>query len=329
VRILVTGVTGFLGGRIADALAARHTVRGFVRDAGRWTNPPIGTEVAQGDVTDPQSLILAARGCDAIVHAAALVKNWAKDRTLFDRINVDGLRIVLGAAKTTNARVFYVSSFIALGPTDGAVFDETTPRAEGAPHNDYERTKWLADRVARDAAAAGRKVVRLYPGIVYGPGALTNGNHLVQSLLLHARGKLPGMLGPGDRRMSLAYVEDVAQGFVKALERAKDGSAYILGGDNRTLADLFRIFHAQTGIAPPKRHIPYWAGRIVGRLQRLRAELTGKEPELTDEVVEIYTREWAYSSERAKRDLDYRITPLEEGIAKTVIWLRATGQLPA
>ena len=326
-RVLVTGVTGFLGGRLASAIAARHVVRGFVRDPARWTHRPPEAEIAAGTMTDAGSLRTAARGCDAIVHAAGLVKSWAKDRGEFDRINVDGLRLVLDTARETGARVIYTSSFIALGPTDGAVFDETTPHAGTAPHNDYERTKRLADGVAREAAASGLPIVRLYPGIVYGPGALTAGNHLVGSLLLHARGKLPGMLGPGDRRMSLAFVDDVSRGFVTALERAPSGSAYVLGGDNRTLADVFAIFHARTGILPPKRRIPYWAGRLVGRFQRLRAELTGKEPELTDEVVRIYAHEWAYSSARAQRDLAYTITPLEDGIAKTVAWLRDRGEL--
>ena len=327
-RVLVTGVTGFLGGRVAQAIATRHAVRGFVREPAAWTSRPPAAEIATGSMTDAASIHAAAAGCDAIVHAAALVKSWAKDREDFDRVNVQGLKHILDAARKTGARIVYTSSFIALGPTDGATFDETTPHANTPPHNDYERTKRAADQVARDAAATGLPIVRLYPGVVYGPGSLTAGNHLVQNLLLHAKGKLPGMLGPGDRRMSLAYVDDVARGFLTALERAPSGLEYILGGDNRTLTDLFNIFEKETGIAPPKLRIPYWAGRLVGRLQRLRADLTGKEPELTDEVVRIYAHEWAYASAKATRDLAYTITPLEQGIAKTVAWLRDQGELP-
>jgi len=62
-------------------------------------------------------------------------------------------------------------------------------------------------------------------------------------------------------------------------------------------------------------------------MQRWRAELFGTEPELTDEVVRIYAREWAYSSARAERELGYHVTPLREGIARTVAWLRARGTL--
>jgi len=325
-RVLVTGVTGFLGGCVATRLAdAGHAVRGLVRDEARWSGRPAGAEATTGDVLDPASLRRAVAGCDAVVHCAAMVKSWAKDKSVFDRVNVGGLRHVIEAASAASARLIYTSSFIALGPTDGAVFDEDTPHGPTAPHNDYERTKLAADKVAREAAAEGRAIVRIYPGVVYGPGTITAGNHVVQNLILHAKGKLPGMLGAGDRRMSLAYVDDVTSGFVAATERAKNGSAYILGGDNKTLVDLFRSFQAATGIAPPKIKIPYAAARLIGRMQRWRAELFGVEPELTDEVVRIYAHEWAYSSARAQAELGYRVTPLDAGIARTVAWLRGQG----
>jgi farnesol dehydrogenase len=328
-KVLITGVSGYLGGRVAARVAeAGHEVRGFVRDEARWADRPATAEAVPGDVEDASSLARAAAGCDAVVHCAGLVKPWAKDKSSFDRINVQGSRHVLDAAQAAGARVIFTSSFIALGPTDGATFDEDTPRAAGAPHNDYERTKLAADRIAREAGAAGYPIVRIYPGVVYGPGAITAGNHVVKNLILHARGKVPGLLGGGDRRMSLAFVDDVTSGFVAALERAKDGSAYILGGENKTLVDLFAAFERETGIAPPKMKIPYAIARFAGRLERWRAELFGIEPQVTDEIVRIYAREWAYSSDRAEAELGYRITPLSQGVAQTVAWLREHGALP-
>lgn len=329
-RVLVTGVTGFLGGCVAARIAAAgHAVRGFARDPARWTDRPASAEVVRGDVLDASALRAAAASCHAVVHCAAIVKAWAKDKTEFDRVNIGGLRNVLGAANAESARLLYTSSFLALGPTDGRTFDEDTPHAPGAARNDYERTKWAADLVAREAARSGARIVRLYPGVVYGPGSITAGNHVVQNLVHHSRGQVPGLLGAGDRRMSFAFVDDVASGFVAALERAKDGSAYILGGDNRTLLELFSAFEAETGIAPPKIRIPYALARAAGRFQRWRADVFGAEPKLTDEVVRIYSHEWAYSSDRAKAELGYRVTPLSEGIARTVAWLRECGRLGA
>jgi dihydroflavonol-4-reductase len=128
--------------------------------------------------------------------------------------------------------------------------------------------------------------------------------------------------------MTFAYVDDVTSGFLAALERAKDGSAYILGGDSKTLVDLFAAFQAETGIAPPKLKIPYAVARFAGRLERWRAEVFGIEPELTDEIVRIYAHDWMYSSARAEAELGYRTTPLADGVAKTVAWLRELGALP-
>jgi farnesol dehydrogenase len=208
------------------------------------------------------------------------------------------------------------------------VLDEESPRTPGPPHNDYERTKWEADRLARDLSAGGSPLVRLYPGVVFGPGALTAGNHVVQSLLQHARGELPGLLGRGDRRLCFAFVDDVARGFVTAVEQAPPGSAYILGGENRTLVDLFEAFARHAGVPPPRRRIPYGAAAAIGWLQRKRADWFGVEPELTDEVVGIYRHEWAYSSARAERELGYRVTPFDQAVARTVDWLRSAGELP-
>ena len=86
-------------------------------------------------------------------------------------------------------------------------------------------------------------------------------------------------------------------------------------------------FERASGIAPPRRHIPFAVAEWIGRLQRWRANLFGIEPDLTDEIVGIYRHEWAYSSERAVRELQYSITSLDRGIEQTVAWLRETGRM--
>ncbi len=329
-RILITGVTGFLGGRLAETFAARgDTVVGLVREGSTWNRMPAGAEQARGDVTDLASLHKAAERCDAIIHAAALVKMWVRNRMDFDKVNVQGLGNVIAAARESGAKLLYTSSFIALGPTDGTVFEEETPRRSETFFTDYERTKWLADQLARKAPAEGLEMIRLYPGVVFGPGSLTQGNLIVQLFLQHARGKLPGIVGPGNLRQCFAYVEDVAAGFIAALERGKPGEGYILGGENRTVLDLFAAFKKFSGIPAPKRKIPFGVASLIGKLQRWRAELTGAEPELTDEVVGVYRHEWAYSSEKARRELGYEITPFQDGVRKTVEWLQAEGELPS
>lgn len=318
-RVLLTGGTGFLGGRVGRALMeAGHGVVALVRP-GSPRKAPEGAEVAEGDVTDAASVREAARGCDAALHAAALVKNWARDPGMFDAINVGGLKNVLASGVP---RVIYTSSFIALGPTDGAVADESWTLSGRRPHNDYERTKALALEEARRAARGGANVVTLFPGVVYGPGVLTDGGLVTKTIRDFMERKIPGILGAGDRRICYAYIDDVARGHVLAVDKARAGEEFILGGENRTLMELLGLLQEITGTAAPARKIPYAVAGFAGWLQRMRANLTGKEPEITDEVVAIYKREWAYDSGRAEAGLGYTITPLEEGLRRTVAWLR-------
>jgi farnesol dehydrogenase len=212
---------------------------------------------------------------------------------------------------------------MALGPTGAAAADETQVHPGRAFRNDYERTKARADEIARQAAAAGRDVVLLYPGVVYGPGDRTAGNIVVNMIADHLRGAFPGIIGPGDRLWSYSFVDDVAAGHVEALERGRRGERYLLAGDNVTMNDLFAALAAVTGKEPPRRHIPFAAARALGALLYAWAELTGLPPLLTHEVVGVFRAHWAYDSGKAIRELGYRVTPLPEGLRRTVEWLRS------
>jgi farnesol dehydrogenase len=324
VKVLLTGGTGFLGKNVARALAgAGHSLRVLARAGSDLSGLPGGAEVARGDVTDGASLVEAASGCDAVVHMAALVKMWVPDRARFDAVNIGGIRNALAAAEAAKARLVYTSSFIAVGPAGPVPADETRAHDMRSFRNDYERTKAHADAIAREAAAGGRDVVILYPGVVYGPGDLTDGNLVVKMVADHLAGRFPGIVGPGDRLWSYAYVDDVADAHAAALSSAQPGSRYFLAGENVAMTRFFEVLAEVSGVAAPRRHIPYGAASALGYLMYLWAELTGLPPQLTHEVVGVFREHWAYSSERAIRELGYRPTPLREGLRRTVEWLRA------
>ena len=328
-KVLLTGATGFLGRHVARRLAGRgHELRVLARPTSRLDGLPDGVELASGDVTDEASLVRAAEGCQAVLHLAALVKVWVPDPERFEAVNVGGVRHVLDAARQAGARLVYTSSFIALGPAGDGELDGERPHPGPPFRNRYEQTKAAADRLAREAAAAGQDVVIVYPGVVYGPGDLTEGNIVARLLADHLNGRLPALVGPGDRRWSYAFVEDVAEGHALALEEGRAGERYVLGGENATLTQLFALVQQQTGQAPPRWHLPYAAATAVGRLQWLWAELTGKLPQLTAGEVGVFREHWACDSRRAAARLGYRSRPLAEGLRETLEWLRREGQVP-
>jgi farnesol dehydrogenase len=329
VKVLLTGGTGFVGKNVARALSARgHEVRVIAREGSSITGLPVA-EIVRGDVCDAATLRRAAEGCQAVMHMAALVKMWVPEREEFARVNVEGLRGALAAADAVGARLVYTSSFMAIGPTGAEPADESQIHPGHSFRNDYERTKAEADVLAREAAAAGRDVVLLYPGVVYGPGDRTAGNIVVNMIADHLRGAFPGVIGPGDRLWSYAFVDDVAKGHVGALERGRAGQRYLLAGENVTMNDFFRLLGEAAGVPPPRMHIPYPAAAALGWMLYAWAELTGQPPLLTHEVVGVFREHWAYTSAKAERELGYGMTPLREGLRRTLDWLRSDASASA
>ncbi|MCO5595126.1 hypothetical protein L7F22_049164 [Adiantum nelumboides] len=128
--VVVTGASGFLGGRLCRALVEQgaYHVKALVRPSSSLDElPSTGLELVHGDITDPSTLLRAFRGCSAIFHCAAFVTPWTPNPSKLFTVNVDGLKNVVQAFRSTSSvtKLVYVSSFFAIGPTDGKVADES------------------------------------------------------------------------------------------------------------------------------------------------------------------------------------------------------------
>ncbi|MCX6549835.1 MAG: NAD-dependent epimerase/dehydratase family protein [Acidobacteria bacterium] len=304
-KVLVTGGTGYLGRSLVTSLrAAGHTVVLYARTASASGLP---VHAVDGDIRDASRLDAASDGCEAILHTAALVAVWRPRRDDFDEVNVAGLRNVLAVAKRRGVtRVLCTSSFLALPP---AGLDQ-------APAwNDYQRTKAEADRLADMAVSQGAPVIRLYPGVIYGPGPATDGNLVGRMIADHLRGRLPGVIG-ASRIWSFAYLEDVAAAHVAALTAGVSGRRYLLGGENAPQMRIFDIVHEVTGRARPRR-IPDWAASIAAAADELRAACFRTMPVLTTGTLEILLKDWPLGHALASEELGYSVTPLDAGIRHT------------
>lgn len=312
-KVLVTGGTGFLGQAIVRTLVARgHEPVVFARAATRAARA--GIRSIDGDVRDGAAVRRAAADCDAICHAAALVALWRRRRADFDDVNVGGLENVIDAARDAGiGKVVYTSTFLVVPSGD----------APAVTFNDYQRTKSAAHDVALRAIASGAPLVCVYPGVVYGPGPATEGNFIGGMIRDHLAGRLPGLIG-ASRRWSYAFIDDVAAGHVTAVERARPGARYALGGENAPQMRLFEIVRQLTGRRLPRR-IPTAIALAIAAVDEAQARLRGVAPQITRGTVRILDRDWPLDSTDAIRDLDYRITPLDAGVAKTLTAIAERG----
>ncbi|MFL5515112.1 MAG: NAD-dependent epimerase/dehydratase family protein, partial [Gemmatimonadales bacterium] len=292
-RVLVTGGSGYLGSAIVRALARRgHQPMAFSRHSltSRTTLRAI-----RGDLRSRADVEAAVGQCDAVCHAGALVSLWRRRSRDFDDVNVDGTRHVIEACRARGVhRVIYTASFLALPPAG-----RTTPLTA----NDYQRTKVAALTLVRDAVKDGDPIVVLVPGVIYGPGLATEGNLVGRLLRDHLAGRLPGIVG-GDRLWSFAWIEDVADAHVSALERGEVGTEYAVGGENAASRRIFEVARAVTGRPLPRR-LPPVLVRLAGAAEEIRARIGGPPPRVTRGAVDIFMHDWPLDTRRAVGDLGY------------------------
>ncbi len=333
-KIFITGATGFFGSSLVRHLletTGHHLV--CLARRGRSTDLPVSQRVSfiEGDVTEPETLPAAMAGCEAVIHSAAMVATWARDRSAFDRVNIQGTLNVLHAAGEAGAeKIVYTSSFLALGTSEGGPLDEEGPHQRKAHFNDYERTKYLANLRAQELAEReGLPLVILYPTVMYGPGPLTAGNLVVNLLIDYLRGKLPARLGDGKSCWNYVFVGDVAEGHRLALEKAAPPERFILGGENVSGAEFFNSVERVTGVKQPRLAVPFALARLLGAAEELLAFLTGRMPKTTRAAIDIFRRNWIYHSSLAESRLGYSSLSLEEGLRRTVDWIRSEARLDA
>ncbi|GAV82223.1 Epimerase domain-containing protein [Cephalotus follicularis] len=333
-KMLVTGASGYLGGRLCHALLLQgHAVRALVRptsDLSSLPSPSTGQlpfQLAYGDVTDYRSLIDAISGCHFIFHAAAVVEPWLPDPSIFFAVNVEGLKNVLQAVKETVSieKIIYTSSFFALGSTDGYIANEKQVHQESFFCTEYERSKAAADKIAMQAASEGVPIVMVYPGVVYGPGKLTTGNMVARLLIERFNWRLPGYIGCGNDKFSFSHVDDVVVGHITAMDKGQPGERYLLTGENVSFKQVFDIAAIITKTNRPRFSIPLGLIAAYGWVMVQFCQITGKLPVISPPAVNVLRHQWAYSCEKAKVELGYNPRSLKEGLEEMLPWLKSLG----
>ena len=319
--ILVTGGTGFIGRRLVQRLNAQgEDVRLLVRPArrGRLATGP-EYELANGDVADRDAVQDAARGCRLVYHLAACRGRWQADPKEFARVNVQGTRAVLDAARASGAEcVVHVSTGMVFGPTHGRPHTEEDRTQLKHYVNEYQRTKVLADAECARASAAGLPVVTVFPTTVYGPARVVGESPITDVARRFQRARVVPLVGGDDCRRNLVYVDDVVDGLLAAGGIARPGEGYILGGENVSPRELLDLLGDLTGRRVPRIRVPAWSARLVGAAAEAGAAITHRPPPVTRGTIEALYTDWSTSSQKAEQELGYRPTPLREGLRRAL-----------
>jgi nucleoside-diphosphate-sugar epimerase len=328
-RVLVTGGTGFVGSHAAGALAAAgHEVRLLVRDprklervfAARGEPAP---EHRVGDVADRAAVERALAGCDAVVHAAAVVAMAAKRAREVLDTNARGVEnVVGGAARAGVPRIVYVSSVGALFRPDGPAVTAESPVVPGS--NPYARSKSDGELAVRALQERGAPVAILYPTAVLGPDdpGLSEANHALRTF---ARDVV--LLTSGG--FQLVDVRDVAQVVVRLLERAGAPSRHVTGGHFLTWGELADRIDEVTGARVRRLRVSGSLVRLGGRVCDVAKRVRDFDFPMTREGM-IYATQWrGADSGKTVEELSIRFRDPRETLADALRWMHRVGHIPA
>lgn len=236
--ILVTGATGFLGGRIVERLIAEGncSVRVLVRSMSRAVRvASLPVEYYFGDVTDATALAKASVGCEAVIHCASRIESGiAPEKTT----TFLGVQSAAQVCKQTGAKLIHISSCSVYGIPDGRDVDENAPLRPRHGRDVYGRAKIAAEQFLKDyVASQDMKAAILQPTLIYGPYS-EEWTLSPLAMLSDANIALPD----GDTGVCNAvYVDDVASAALLALDKcdARCRSYLINGGELPSWADYF------------------------------------------------------------------------------------------
>ena len=320
-HVLITGADGFIGSHLTEALVRQgHTVRAFVLynsfNSWGWLEhcaPDVAGkfQVFAGDIRDPHGVKEAMKGCDAVLHLAALIAipySYHSPDTYVDT-NVKGTLNVLQAARDLGVtRVIHTSTSEVYGTARFVPITEEHPLQGQSP---YSATKIAADQLAYSFYAAfGLPVVIVRPFNTYGPRQ--SARAVIPTIITQiASGKRQIELGAVSPTRDFSFVDDTVAGFAAALNSANGLGAVVNLGSN------FEISIGDTA-------------KIIADIMNAKIEIITAEARLRPENSEV-ERLWADNS-KARNLFGWQPSyggreGFKRGLVKTADWFSQPANL--
>ncbi|MDO8828270.1 NAD(P)-dependent oxidoreductase [Methylophaga sp.] len=314
---LITGGSGFVGGRLIERLIAQGwQVRALARsDQAMQTVTELGAQAVHGSLDDMASLTIAAQGCSVVIHVAALFKLWG-DRDEFERSNVQGTASLLRAAEAAS-----VKRFVQVGAA-AVVMGDLAPMLqvnESLPRNERAWAPYSASKARSEALVLGAnrsgvfETVVIRPPMIWGAGMPTL-DHMIETV----RAGQFRWVGDGSQAMSTAHVDNVCHAVELAIEKGRGGEAYFVSdGNDSTLKQFVSGLLQTRGIESPRASAPLPVAWIMASMMEWMWRTFSRpgEPPITRQMLRLIGKPFTLDISKAQRELGYRpIVSWEQGL---------------
>jgi dihydroflavonol-4-reductase len=327
VKVLITGATGFIGGRVASKLLENgHEVVALVRPTSNTEGLPENIEIRQADLFDIESLEAAVQEVNVVYHFAAYFNFYPSDEDLMFKVNVQGTTNLMNACVETDVeRFIYCSTTETMGKIR---FPPATEDTELKPDFSYGESKILAERAIREITEnTGLAHIILRPTGVMGEGDLYVMYEVAQELY---NGKVFALPRNLSTEFMYTHIDDVVSGFFAALTpmAALNNTIILCPDEPISWGELLEVMTERLGVKPPRLRVPGFLAKFgIALLSpfKNRNKMTffwhGK-------TVDMIHANRVYSNEKAKRLLGWapQVT-MVEGFQRAVDWYFENGYL--
>ena len=267
-QFLVTGASGFVGGRICQRLAEDgEQVRGLLRPSADDAQlRRLGVDIRRGTLADPNAIAKAAENCQVVIHAAGESNHRSAKRAL-SWINVAGTENVLRASRHAGCdRLVYIScADVTLSNRDRVHWNEDH-YVEHGPIDAHSWTKQLAEEVI--LSASGIETTAIRPARIWGPGD----RRWLPQLCRESLGGGIRMVGNGRNLLATTYIDHLVDAVLVACEvvEARGRAYYVNDGDLLQAREFFGAFSEHTGLPQPRSGLPFSAAYALAKARRAR-----------------------------------------------------------
>jgi dihydroflavonol-4-reductase len=326
-KVLLTGATGFIGGKLAAALVKEgHDVTAFVRPRSNKAGLPEDIRFCEGDMLNEKSLRTAVEGQDVVFHLAAYFDFYPSDVDLLYRVNIEGpINLMKACLGSTVSRFIYCSSTEVIGPVRYPPGSEDT---ELRPQFDYAKSKVEAESAIRSISKeSGLDHIIIRPTSIMGEGDLYIMYEVAHELYNGNVFALPRDLSA---QFMFTHIDDVVSGFLAALTPMKAVNNTIILAPDEAMSweRLVEVMTTHLGVKPPRLRVP----RLLAKLGMGILSPFKNRKKMTFfwhiKSVDLMHQQRVYSNEKAKRLLEWspQVT-MEEGLKRAIDWYFEHGYL--
>lgn len=322
-KILVTGATGFTGGKVAERLVNDgKDVVAFVRASSNTSAlEALGVECRVVDIRDTKDVAANFADIEKVFHIAAAYRSEHADHGEFHVVNVEATRNLLDASVSNSIQKFIHCSTVGV---QGEI--EEPPAAEDYrfnPGDHYQQSKLDGELLALEYFREKLPGTVVRPVGIYGPGD----TRFLKLFRPIQKGQFV-MIGKGDVLYHMTFIDDLVDGFMLAGENDKAlGEVFTIAGpEYTTIKELVDAIAKVLDKKSPRLRVPflpvYWASVVCDVLCRA----INVSPPLYPRRVEFFELDRAFSTEKAQKLLGYEPkVSLADGLARTAAWYKEQG----